>query len=97
MNKNQEVANRINEMELSERARDMVAGTDINLFAELFGNATEEDLEAMATFRVFGNDCWYEEEYNSYDEAREAADEYEEEDADGTKYHVTDGYKNFLD
>lgn len=97
MNKNQEVANRIDEMNLSERARAMVAETDINIFSELFGEATAEDIEAMATYRVYGNDCWYEEEYDSYDEAREIADEYEEQDNDGTKYHVTDGSKNWLD
>lgn len=53
MNKNQMTANRIDKMNLSDRARNMVEETDINLFAELFGNATEEDLEAMSIARLF--------------------------------------------
>lgn len=49
MNKNQEVANRINEMKgLTERAREMIALTDINIFAEIFGGKSEDDLNEMA-------------------------------------------------
>ena len=49
MNKNQETCNRLNEMELSERAESLISQTDFNIMSELFGHCeTAEDVEEMA-------------------------------------------------
>ena len=46
-NRNQEVANRLAGMNLSQRAQDAINNTDINVLADLFGDLqTEEDVEA---------------------------------------------------
>ena len=46
-NRNQEVANRLAGMNLSQRAQDVINNTDINVLADLFGDLqTEEDVEA---------------------------------------------------
>ena len=46
-NRNQEVANRLAGMNLSQRAQDVINNTDINVLADLFGELkTEEDVEA---------------------------------------------------
>lgn len=45
---NQEVANRIDNMKLSEKARHMVDSTEIRLFVELFGGCSAADLEELA-------------------------------------------------
>ena len=46
-NRNQEVANRLAGMNLSQRAQDVINNTDINVLADLFGELkTEEDIEA---------------------------------------------------
>lgn len=46
-NRNQEVANRLAGMNLSQRAQDVIHNTDLNVLADLFeGLKTEEDVEA---------------------------------------------------
>lgn len=46
-NRNQEVANRLAGMNLSQRAQDVINNTAINVLADLFGDLqTEEDVEA---------------------------------------------------
>ena len=49
MDKNQMIANEIDKMEgLTDKARNMIEGTEIRLFAELFDGCTADDLNAMA-------------------------------------------------
>lgn len=46
-NRNQEVANRLASMNLSQRAQDAIHNTDLNVLADLFEDLkTEEDVEA---------------------------------------------------
>ena len=46
-NRNQEVANRLASMNLSQRAQDVIHNTDLNVLADLFEDLkTEEDVEA---------------------------------------------------
>lgn len=46
-NRNQEVANRLERMNLSQRAQDVIHNTDLNVLADLFEDLkTEEDVEA---------------------------------------------------
>lgn len=46
-NRNQEVANRLASMNLSQRAQDVIHNTDFNVLADLFEDLkTEEDVEA---------------------------------------------------
>ena len=48
-NKNQLLANEIHSMRgLTEKAKDMIAATDISIFCELFAGCTAEDLNRMA-------------------------------------------------
>ena len=94
---NQETANKLDEMNLSERARKVIAETDFNILYDVFGSLSQEDIELSTQYRIYGNDCLYDDIYDSYDEAREVADEYEAEDADGTRYHVCDGLEQWFD
>lgn len=94
---NQETANKLDEMNLSERARNVIAGTDFNILYDVFGSLSQEDIELSVQYRIYGNDCLYDDIYDSYDEAREVADEYEEADADGTRYHVCNGLEEWFD
>lgn len=48
MNKNQETCNRLDQMNLSEAAEDLIAQTDFNIMYELFGSCeTAEDVEDL--------------------------------------------------
>lgn len=47
-NINQQVADELDRMELSESARDLIAATDINVMAEVFGAMTAQEIEEMA-------------------------------------------------
>ena len=44
-NRNQETADRLDDMNLSRRARDVIATTDFNSLFEIFGNMTAEEVE----------------------------------------------------
>ena len=47
-NKNQIMANKLDQMELSEAAREMINQTDFFLLHDLFSGCTEAMIEAMA-------------------------------------------------
>lgn len=49
-NKNQETANRLDAMELSPKAREVIANTEIRIMHEVFGNMqTPEEVEQYIT------------------------------------------------
>lgn len=48
MNRNQKEADRLDRMDLSDRAKEMIACTDCAILADLFGGMTAEQIEALA-------------------------------------------------
>lgn len=44
---NREVAQELDNMDLSDQARDMIASTDINCIAEMFGGMDAQEIEAL--------------------------------------------------
>lgn len=44
-NKNQETMNKIDKMDLSQNARNIINNTDFNCIYELFGNMDEKEIE----------------------------------------------------
>lgn len=45
---NREVAQELDNMDLSDQAREMIENTDINCMAEMFGGMDAQEIEALA-------------------------------------------------
>lgn len=88
-------ARRIDMMNLSERARLYVAGTDINSYNQMFGSCTASDIEQMAVYKVYGIGEVLPDEFDDYESARDLADKMQEDSR--KKFFVVDGFGNFLD